>query len=63
MFPIKIEMLLLVHPRFFFWFMKQNIFGKKKKKKLFVVYIYIMNKDEERQCANLIPCKQLHNVV
>lgn len=37
---------------------------KNKNKKLFVVYIiYIMNKDEERQCANLIPCKQLHNVV
>lgn len=60
-------MLLPVHPSFVFffvvfWFMKQNIFGKQKKK-LFVECIYIMNKDEERRCANLIPCKQLHNVV
>lgn len=56
-------MLLPVHPIFFFFFFL--VYETKhfwKKKTLFVVYIYIMNKDEERQCANLIPCKQLHNV-
>lgn len=40
-FPIKIEIVD------FFWFMK-TFFGREKKK-LFVVYIYIMNKDEDVQ--------------
>lgn len=59
------ETFLLVQPRFIFfiWFMKQIIIWRnQKKKKAFCRVIYIMNKDEERRCANLFPCKQLHNV-
>lgn len=58
-------MLLLV-PSYiiiFFWFFETKHLEKNNKQKLFVLYLYIMNKDGERQCANLIPCKQLHNVV
>lgn len=54
-------MLLLVHPRFLLVHERKHLEkGKKEEKKLFVLHIYITNKDEDK-CANLIPCKQLHN--
>lgn len=45
-------MLLLVHPRYIFFLVyeRKHLEEKKKKnQKAFVVCIYIMNKDEERQ--------------
>lgn len=44
-------MLLLVHPRYIFFLVyeRKHLEEKKKNQKAFVVCIYIMNKDEERQ--------------
>lgn len=52
-FLIQVLFLVKVQWFFFFWFLKQT--------ELTMCSFYIMNRDELRQCANLIPCMLLHN--